>query len=259
MAAPPASAPGPAPLAEPADRQDTAQRRLVLLAAAAVVLVLAAFVVPALGDDDNGGTEGTPTTEADGDAVPPDEATTAPDATETTPAPTTTSTTAPGGALPAGWTPFADPEGTYTIGLPPGWQVDRTGNANRIDLRDPATGSLMRIEWVSPPRCPVGAWQASAAGFARNVGYQEIGIQPVTYRDYDAALWEFRHGSRPGVRTGNLGFVTNGRGYALCCGRPRTSGRRASRSSSSSSRRSSRPEVPLVRCGGPSGRRTRRR
>ena len=28
-------------------------------------------------------------------------------------------------------------------------------------------------------------------------------------------MWEFRHGSGPVLHTGNLGFVTNGRGYAL--------------------------------------------
>ena len=37
----------------------------------------------------------------------------------------------------------------------------------------------------------------------------------MAYRDYPAALWEFRHGNGEGLHTGNLGFVANGRGYAL--------------------------------------------
>ena len=209
----------------------------MLLAAAAVVLVLAAFLVPTLGDDDDqAGTEGTTaTTAADAGPGQPDDAATdapdettdapdettdtdedAPDATETTPTPTTT-TTAPAGVLPAGWDSFPDPQGAYTIGLPPGWEVDRTDNSNRIDLRDPATGSFLRIEWVAPPNGdPVGVWQADAVGMSSRLsGYEELGIAPVAYRDYDAALWEFRHGSGPVLHTGNLGFVANGRGYAL--------------------------------------------
>ena len=68
-----------------------------------------------------------------------------------------------------------------------------------------------------PRRRPGGHLARAGWSFrGSNPGYEEIGIAPVAYRDYDAALWEFRHpsGGRM-LHTGNLGFVTNGRGYAL--------------------------------------------
>ena len=212
----------PATDTAPGDRPSEARRRLVLVAVGAVALLLAAIAIPALrGDDDQAGNGNTATTQADSDPAPPDDATTRPETTapETTGStePSTTSTAAPG-ALPADWAPFADPQGAYTIGLPPGWQVQPTDYPQRIDLVEPSTGRMLRIEWVEPPNGdPVGAWQSSVAGFrANNTGYEEIGIGPASYRDYDAALWEFRHdGSGQQLHTGNLGFVTNGRGYAL--------------------------------------------
>ena len=178
------------------------------------------MALPSLGGDDKE-PEASPTTEspADTESEPADD-TTVPETTETTAASTTT-TTEPPGSLPAGWAPFADPQGAYTIGLPPGWEVRPTSNPTRVDLVEPATGSFLRIEWVSPPNGdPVGAWQRSAAS-PPGPGYEQIRIEPVSYRDDDAAMWEFRHGSGPVLHTGNLGFVTNGRGYARCCARRR--------------------------------------
>ena len=60
------------------------------------------------------------------------------------------------------------------------------------------------------------AWRDLAATFGpSHDNYQEIGIGPTSYRDYNAALWEFRYGSSPPIHAANLGFVTGGRGYAL--------------------------------------------
>jgi hypothetical protein len=77
---------------------------------------------------------------------------------------------------------------------------------------------LLRVEWTASPGADAEqAWRELAPTFAsRNAGYEEIGIGPAEYRDYDAALWEFRHRVDGTVlHTGNLGFVTAGRGYAL--------------------------------------------
>jgi hypothetical protein len=213
-------APGVGSSAPPgAASSPTARRRVpaLLIGLGGLVLVVAAAVaVPALSDgggDPGGDGEATATTgpPAGGDDARPPE-TTAP----STEAPTTT--TPSGGGLPAGWAPFADPAGTYTIGLPPGWQVRPTGAGNRIDLVDPATGSFLRIEWTASPGADAAqAWRDLAPSFAAsNDDYQQIDIGPAEYRDYDAALWEFRHRSDGTMQhTGNLGFVTAGRGYAL--------------------------------------------
>ena len=218
---PPPERPAPSPPtagdpAEPAGRS----RVLVLVAAAILLLVLGVAVAALGGDDDGGETADAPTTQttqAEADAAA-DPSTTVPDASTTTSEPTTTTSTTPVvSGLPAGWAPYSDPQGAYSLGVPPGWQVSPTGNAQRVDFRDPATGAFLRVEWTDQPGPDVAAdWRNQAANFAAgNANYDEIGIAPVEYRDYDAALWEFRHGSGETLHTGNLGMVTNGKGFAL--------------------------------------------
>jgi tRNA A-37 threonylcarbamoyl transferase component Bud32 len=206
-----------------ADRAPTGRRRVppALVGLAALVLVVAAAVaLPALvdggGGSGDGGERAATTAPPTGDEAPSPETAGPTTAAPTTAAPTTTAPSDDG--LPADWTPFTDPAGTYTIGLPPGWEVRPTGADYRIDLVDPSTGSLLRVEWTASPGADAEqAWRELAPTFAsRNAGYEEIGIGPAEYRDYDAALWEFRHRVDGTVlHTGNLGFVTAGRGYAL--------------------------------------------
>jgi hypothetical protein len=184
--------------------------RLVVLGVAAAAVLLVAVAVAALRGDGGGGT---------GDASSSTETTAAPTTVAPTAAPTTaiptTAPTAPG-TLPAGWSAFRDDAAGYTIGYPPGWQVVPAGGP-RTDFRDPATGAYLRVDWTATPGDdPVAAWQEQAPGFARrHDGYQEIGIGPATYRDYDAGLWEFTYDAGGPVHVANLGFVTGGKGYAL--------------------------------------------
>ena len=171
-------------------------RALAVAAALAVVVALLAL----RGGDGGGG---------DGDSASQDAPT-----TTTTSAPP--STTVPAGTLPAGWSSYADPSGAYTIGHPPGWEVQPVA-ANRTDFRDPATGTFVRVEWTDTPGPDAaGAWREAEPGFrSRNANYEPLGIAEVPYRDYPAAMWEFRHGSGETLHTGNLGFIAAGRGYAL--------------------------------------------
>ena len=171
-------------------------RALAVVAALAVVVALLAL----RGGDGGGG---------DGDSASQDAPT-----TTTTSAPP--STTVPAGTLPAGWSSYADPSGAYTIGHPPGWEVQPVA-ANRTDFRDPATGTFVRVEWTDTPGPDAaGAWREAEPGFrSRNANYEPLGIAEVPYRDYPAAMWEFRHGSGETLHTGNLGFIAAGRGYAL--------------------------------------------
>jgi hypothetical protein len=175
----------------------------VVAALAVVVLLLA------LRGGDGGGDGGD---ESAGQDVP----------TTTTTAPPP-STTVPAGTLPAGWSPYADPAGAYTIGHPPGWVVQPVA-ANRTDFRDPATGAFVRVEWTDTPGADAaGAWREAEPGFrSRNANYEPLGITEVAYRDYPAALWEFRHGSGETLHTGNLGFIAKGRGYAMMLRAPET-------------------------------------
>jgi hypothetical protein len=201
--------------------------RLALLAVAAVVVLLVVVAASTLtrGDgagEETTGDEATATTAAPaGDDPPATTARPAPEIPATTaPATTAPATTAPptaaGATIPAGWTAYSDPSGRYSIAHPPGWSVvPRTDTVT--DFRDPATGSYLRVDWTDTPKDdPAQDWREQAVVFARNhANYQELGIGPTTYRDYNAAVWEFTYGSGTTVHATNLGFVTGGRGYAL--------------------------------------------
>jgi hypothetical protein len=128
-----------------------------------------------------------------------------------------TSTTGAGPAtIPAGWQPYADPNGTFTIAHPPGWTV-RAVDDTRVDFVDPITGSYMRVDWVQPPgESAVGAWRAYAPRFAaENPGYQEIRIEATTFRGLEAAEWEFRYGEGGRLHAVDLGMISGRYGFAL--------------------------------------------
>jgi eukaryotic-like serine/threonine-protein kinase len=203
---PPHLATAPASNREPA-RPRTGPAPRIPVRAVAVVAALAVVVVLLAVRGGGGG--------GDGESAGRDPSTTTTTAStaSTTPLPPAT---VPAGTLPAGWWPYADPAGGYTIGQPPGWEVQPVA-ANRTDFRDPATGTFVRVEWTDTPGPDAaGAWREAEPGFrTRNANYEPLGIAQVAYRDYPAALWEFRHGAGETLHTGNLGFIAAGRGYAL--------------------------------------------
>jgi eukaryotic-like serine/threonine-protein kinase len=212
----PATPPGGTPAASPGPGWP-ARSRLLLLVGAALVLLLGVAAVGAMTRDDGGGDDtassSPPATEASEE--PATTPTTAePEPTTSTTAPATSTTAAAG--VPAGWTAYEDPGGRYRIAYPAGWEVVPAGGS-LTDFRDPVTGAKLRVDWTDTPGAdPAQAWRDLAAGFGRtHDNYQELGIAPTTYRDYNAALWEFRYGSSPPIHAANLGFVTGGRGYAL--------------------------------------------
>jgi eukaryotic-like serine/threonine-protein kinase len=123
----------------------------------------------------------------------------------------------PAGAVPAGWTMYRDGAVGYRIAYPEGWEVvplDET----RTDFRDPETGTLLRVDWTDQPGpSPVAAWESYSQEFAaEHEGYQEIRIDPTTFRGFDAAEWEFTY-VEDGVTLHalDLGFVTGKHGFAL--------------------------------------------
>jgi hypothetical protein len=196
---------------------DHARGRLAVLAGVALVVLLAAAGLAAMRGG-GGGDEGSTATTAPATTAPATTARTERESstTATTGAPTTTAPSAPtAAALPDGWVPYHDDAAGYSIGYPAGWHVVPAGGP-RVDFRDPATGAFLRVDWTATPLSdPVADWRNQSVGFAqRHAGYQEIGIAPFTYRDYNAALWEFRYGD-PQIHVANLGFVTGGKGYAL--------------------------------------------
>ena len=189
----------PAPVAP--DRPPSRSRVRRGLAASGVVALLAAAVW--LLRPDSGG---DPTSSAPPDDEPP--------AATTTAAPPPQEQEA---GVPDGWQDYTDTAAGYTIGYPPGWEVVPAGGT-RTDFRDPSSGTSLRVDWTATPKDdPVADWQQQAQRFAgSHDGYEEVGIAAYEYRDYDAALWEFRY-DVDGTRrhAADLGFVTGNRGYAL--------------------------------------------
>lgn len=143
-----------------------------------------------------------------------------PAATSTSAAPRTTTTAAPAatsqGRVPAGWVRYTDPAVGYSIAHPEGWTVSRNGS--RTDFRKPGSATYLRVDWVKPPGpSPEGAWEEFAPKFAaKHPGYQEIRIDPTTFRGWDAAEWEFTYPAGGGrAHAIDLGFVVPGYGFAL--------------------------------------------
>lgn len=213
-------------------REEDGRRPLgALLVAAAVLAVLGglgwALLAPGSDDDadpaDPVAAPGSPTTpEArDGTAPSPtgDEGATTepspPSGDETAGDPTNDPAAEDQASAPEGWETYDG--GAYTVAHPPGWKV-RPDGGNRVDLVDPDTGAYLRMDWTDDPKPdPVADWEEQSEAFARNhEDYEEIRIEPVEYRDYDAALWEYEYSEGGGrFHAYNLGLTTGDRGYAL--------------------------------------------
>jgi hypothetical protein len=151
----------------------------------------------------------------------PPEPTSAPSAPESSPSPSPSED----GVLPAyqdveipeDWVEYRPDDAPYRVAHPPGWQVV-DGSGNITDLRDPATGTYLRLDWVRDVRDPVAAWEQSSAALAGSKqDYRNLGIRPTTYKGDRAALWEYRyreggaelHAYNLGVNSGQYGFALN--------------------------------------------------
>jgi hypothetical protein len=238
-AAPPVrpARPRPAPAPPPARRA-----RGALVAAAAVLLVGAGTALALTVSDDPGGTAtGTgstpsavpstaapspetpaPETEAPQTQAPEQEApeteapqteepqTEEPEAEEPqTEAPEQELPSTGGGAaaVPAGWSTDQGGAG-WTVALPPGYTQTRAG-----EYRDPDTGRTLRVETGPGQPDAVADRERAARSFAqRHPTYEQIRIEPVDYRGYEAADWEFTY---EGLHVLNRVFVVDGTGHSL--------------------------------------------
>lgn len=74
--------------------------------------------------------------------------------------------------------------------------------AYRTDFVDPASSAFVRIEWTDKPGPdPVEAWRTQARSFAaQQQGYEELRIDPATFKGYRSAEWEFRYLDRGAIR-----------------------------------------------------------
>ena len=205
----------PAPAAVPPPKNSA---WLWLVAAAiGAVLLIAGVVALASADDDDPDLAGGPTTSAPESTV---------GATTTTAEPTTTTEAQededdeeegrPRG-VPDDWVAHEVARPGYVVFAPPQWEVRPLGDT-RTDFVDPATGTYLRVDWTDQPGdSPEEAWRQQSQSFAaEKENYEEIRIEPTTYKGFDAALWEYtyREGGAD-LHAYNLGFVTGDYGFAL--------------------------------------------
>lgn len=151
-----------------------------------------------------------------GDGAGPAEPTTTTAGAGSTTAPGAPATSASAG-VPGDWVAYTDAKVGYRIAHPPGWTV-KALDATRTDITDPATGTYLRVDWTATPGpSPEGAWAALSKSFgSRHEAYQEIRIEPTTYKGLDAAEWEYAYSARGArLHAVNLGTVTPTHGFAL--------------------------------------------
>lgn len=119
--------------------------------------------------------------------------------------------------VPADWRTFTIGDTGFVVDHPPGWEEIPLG-ATQADLRDPLSGTYLRVGWTDTPGpSPEGAWEELSNSFgASHTDYDEIRIDPTRFKGYDAAEWEYTY-SEGGAQLHaiDLGFVTGDLGFAL--------------------------------------------
>lgn len=120
--------------------------------------------------------------------------------------------------IPDGFVPYEDPSG-FTIAIPAGWEPTIEGP--RTTFVEPGGGRFLRVDQTTTPQDdPVADWENQEGPVSGRLGgYERIVIEPVEYRDYDAADWEFTwqpdDGERLHVRSRNLITTPGEQAYAL--------------------------------------------
>ncbi|CAN5281085.1 hypothetical protein BH18ACT4_BH18ACT4_04090 [soil metagenome] len=125
--------------------------------------------------------------------------------------------------VPDDWVQYEDPATGFTIYHPPAWNVRPQGGLT--DFVDPDSGALVRVEYTDEPGDDaVQAWRDLASLARSNAGYEELRIEPVEFRDFEAAVWEFRvqEGGQV-LHTVDLGVITGDYGFALLLRAPEAS------------------------------------
>jgi len=191
----------------------------VVTAVAVLALVVAGVLTRAgdggVGDQAAGPRAGT-SSPGDVDPAGTDDPTGSESATEPTTETTTGPTEDPEGALPDGFTLYTDETG-FALAVPDGWEVTKDGP--RTDFTEPGTGRFLRVDQTQDPQPdPVADWENQEGPVSdRLSGYERIRIEPVEYRTYDAADWEFTWESDGGpLHVLNRNLITGpDRAYAL--------------------------------------------
>jgi eukaryotic-like serine/threonine-protein kinase len=120
--------------------------------------------------------------------------------------------------VPADWIEYTHPEQGWTLFHPADYAVTDRGRLKQF--RDESTRYTLRVDYTDSPRSnALQAWQEASPGFAAQLAdYEELRLENVEFRGYDAAELEFTYrdpGSGALLRVLDRNLVVDGRAYAL--------------------------------------------
>lgn len=121
-----------------------------------------------------------------------------------------------GAEVPDGFRLVRDPL-DFTVAVPDGWQR-RLDGPTRVDFVSPEGDRFLRIDQRAQALPDAEqAWLEAESGTASALsGYERIRIEPVDFRRWEAADWEFVWESDGGtVHVLNRGVITDPRGFAI--------------------------------------------
>ena len=118
-------------------------------------------------------------------------------------------------AVPADWVAYTDPSQRWTVFTPPGYTVSDRGQLKQ--LRDESTRFTLRVDSTSPRTSALQSWQAFSPVLAQQLGsYQQLRLEPVQFRGWDAADLEFTYSdSGADLHVVDRTFTVGGRSYSL--------------------------------------------
>ena len=205
---PPAAA--PPPVIEKPEQTPRRPSRSLLAALAALAAVLVALVVAvSLGDTDAPqDLAGQPE-----EAAPSSEPTSPPADDPSEPAPSEPADA--GAGVPDGFELYEDETG-LSVAVPEGWEASR--DQSRVRLDDPDSSRYLLVDQTDDPQPdPVQDWRNQEESVSQRLpGYELISIEPVDFRDFDSADWQFTFDPGEPTRVLNRNVITGpDQAYAL--------------------------------------------
>jgi len=106
--------------------------------------------------------------------------------------------------LPAGWSRYEDPEG-WSVGVPP--EYVRTDYRGQVQLRDEARRWTLRLDVRPEGGGPAATMTGLAAAYAAQLeDYEQVRLEPVTYRGGTAVELEFTWYAQVALQVVNRAF-----------------------------------------------------
>ncbi len=114
------------------------------------------------------------------------------------------------------WIPYTDATTGFTIRYPPRWSVRQTGT--QTFFVDPGGTSYLEIDHQQPPApsLTASAFDQEKTFSGSHPSYKRISIEPTTYLDRPASLWQFTYTDNgTNIRAADIGVNSSKYGFAL--------------------------------------------